>query len=206
MGSASEPLGDIAALEIVWPDTRNTVRLVAITSGGSRTTRPGLTAQPSATSRWDRRRWRFGRSAAHRTQTDKCVMRSFHVTCLPGQRVKERSTEPATGCLVSARSAGISLRETVAQRTTLRCRSFSPRRDGRPTLSMPPDTVASNASSVMLVSVECPRDLPVGGHDDSRQWGLLPPGTLASPSRAGCCPRCSDGPFVGPFVPCPNTS
>ena len=30
------------------------------------------------------------------------------------------------------------------------------------------------------------------------------PGMLGSPSRAGCCPRCSDGPFVGRFIPWPD--
>ena len=31
-------------------------------------------------------------------------------------------------------------------------------------------------------------------------------GTLGSPSRAGCCPRCGGEPCVGPFIRCPITS
>lgn len=50
-------------------------------------------------------------------------MRSFHGTCLPGLWVKERPTEPAADASSRGRIRGDSLWETVAQRTTLRCRS-----------------------------------------------------------------------------------
>jgi hypothetical protein len=53
------------------------------------------------------------------------------------------------------------------------------------------------------------------GRDDRGRLSVLPSWgggvsspreTLGSPSPAGCCPRCTDGSFVGPSIPCPITS